>query len=183
MNNATFTQDALVRLDDPQVAVLFPDQQQRFFVRPQQHSDSIAGPSLSPSAFLSGSQEMPQYEWVVRVPTPPVQRERITALQRWVGLVESVGDASFTARISDETNTTNPIEEVELPLDEVSASDRELVVSGGTFYWSIGYRDSADGQRERISTLRFARQPKISLSEQNRIIRQADELTALLERE
>ena len=183
MINATFTQDALVRLDDPQVAVLFPDQQKRFLVLTQQHSESIAGPSLSPSVFPSGSQELPQHEWVVRLPPPPVPRERITALQRWVGLVEFVGNTTFTARISDETNTTNPIEEVELPLDEVSASDRELAVPGGTFYWSIGYRDSADGQRERISTLRFARQPKISLSEQNRIIRQADELTALLERE
>jgi hypothetical protein len=183
MNNATFTQDALVRLDDPQLAVLFPDQQKRFFVSPQQHAESTLGPSLVPSVVPSGSQQLPQHEWVVRLPPPPVPRERITALQRWVGLVESVGNTTFIARISDETNTTNPIEEVELPLEEVSASDRELAVPGGTFYWSIGYRDSADGQRERISTLRFARQPKISLSEQNRIIRQADELTALLERE
>ena len=183
MSYATLTQDVLARPNDPQSGVVFPDQQKRFLVRPLQTPDTIAGPSLSPSGFPSGQNDMRQDEWVVSLPAMPVSRERITALQRWVGLVESVGEVSFTARISDETNIANPIEEIELPLDEVSASDRELAVPGSTFYWSIGYRDSADGQRERISTLRFARQPKISLSEQTRIMRQADELTALLERE
>lgn len=183
MNHITLTQDILARSAEPHVGVLFPNQQKKFLVLSPQLQEKVVGPSLSPSVSASGRCEMPVQDWIVPVPAMPVSGERITALQSWVGLVESVSETSFTARISDETNTANPIEEIELPLDEVSGSDRTLVVPGGTFYWSIGYRDSADGQRERISTLRFARQPRISFPEQTRIIRQADELTALLERE
>jgi hypothetical protein len=68
----------------------------------------------------------------------------------------------FVAVVNDATNSQNPAEQVEVDLEEVSTSDLPLLAEGATFYWCIGYRDTPGGQRERISTLRFARQPHLS---------------------
>lgn len=102
-------------------------------------------------------------------------------LQSWVGLVESVAGETFVARITDEKNSANPIEEVELPVDEVSASDRSLLQVGATFYWSIGYETSRDGQLRRVSAIRFARQPNMSAFEEARVLREAEALAAVLQ--
>ena len=51
------------------------------------------------------------------------------------------------------------------------------------FYWSIGYRDTPGGQRDRISTLRFARQPHFRKADLKRIFEQADFSAALLQSE
>ena len=57
------------------------------------------------------------------------------------------------------TNKWNE-EAVELPLDEISHGDKELVKVGAAFYWSIGYADSKTGQRRRESITRFRRLPE-----------------------
>jgi hypothetical protein len=75
----------------------------------------------------------------------------------------------------------NPLEEVELDREEVSKSDLPLLAKGAVFYCSIGYRDTPGGQRERIFTLRFARQPRLSRAEVKRIFEEADRLAAFLE--
>jgi hypothetical protein len=47
----------------------------------------------------------------------------------------------------------------EIPIEEISSSDHDLLREGAVFYWTIGYRDSTSGQRERISIIRFRRLP------------------------
>lgn len=105
----------------------------------------------------------------------------VIALQRWTGRVERVLSNRFVAIVHDITNPTNPAEEVELDLEEVSPADRGLVAEGAMFYWSIVYRDSKSGQRERIAAIRFARQPKLSDQDVEDIFREADEMIAFLE--
>jgi len=102
MNNATLTQDLLARPGGAEAGVLFPDQQKKFLVRPAQVTRESAGPSILPSVSQSGLNDILQREVIVPLPVMPPTRERITALQNWVGLVEFVGESSFVARISDE---------------------------------------------------------------------------------
>lgn len=118
---------------------------------------------------------------LVRLPSLREAEWRITVLQRWVGHVESVGSDKLLAIITDATNPHHPPEEVELDIDEVSGSDRPLLCKGAAFYWSIGYRDTIGGQRERISALRFVRQPHLPQLDVDRIFAQADQLAAFLE--
>jgi hypothetical protein len=84
--------------------------------------------------------------------------EQFQVLQKWEGVVLSLEDNIFWARLKDRTND-NPDEEVEIELDEVLPDDRELVEPGAAFYWSIGHLHKAHGQRIRASEIRFRRIP------------------------
>ena len=86
------------------------------------------------------------------------RRGKLTTLQRWEGNVVEVKEQAFVARLADRT-TSREDEEGEVSLEEVSPADRNLVVPGAVFYWSIGYLDHRNGQRTRESLLRFRRLP------------------------
>jgi hypothetical protein len=123
----------------------------------------------------------------LKVPDPLVRlsavresESKVTVIQKWVGRVERFVHGKLTAVVTDLTNPKNPPEEVEMSADEISSSDLPLAVVGATFYWSVGYRDSRGGQRERVSTLRFARQPQLSKRTLSRVYQQADEIASLL---
>jgi hypothetical protein len=126
---------------------------------------------------------------LVDLPTPvrvPVSRDlpgRVRVLQLWNGIVQEVKNDSFTALVRDRSNAGAPSELVELAVNEVSSGDRALLCEGAPFYWSIAYRDAPTGQRERVSSLRFARQPRVSNEQRARIFDRADRLAALLEDE
>lgn len=99
----------------------------------------------------------------VRVLRPTVvtprlpELERFVALESWEGVVEEVLADSFVARL--QSTHGGSLEIAEIAIREVSRVDRELVVPGGYFYWSVGYRDSPSGQRTRASVIRFRRLP------------------------
>jgi len=63
---------------------------------------------------------------------------RFVVLQRWEGIVQEVEDDGFWARLDDLADV-RPTEFVKLPLARVDDDDRELVVPGGVFYWTIGH--------------------------------------------
>lgn len=100
----------------------------------------------------------------VWTPAPKPAKEAFLALQRWEGIVTECLADSFLARLTDLTSE-GPAEEVELSIHDVAPEDRSLVENGAVFYWSIGYRDDASGQRSRASTLRFRRLPVWSVAE------------------
>ena len=102
------------------------------------------------------------------------------ALQRWEGVVLDVGQETFTARLADRTSPSREEEEVEIPLDEVSRSDLNLLSPGAIFYWSIGYLDRPSGQRLRESVIRFRRLPAWSRHELDVARRRAKELRDFL---
>lgn len=106
---------------------------------------------------------------------------KVRALQRWTGRVERVLQDRFVAIIRDITSPENPEEEVELDIQEVSGPDRSMVAPGAIFYWSIVYRDTRGGQRERLAILRFARQPKLSQTDVEDIYSEADRTADLLQ--
>ena len=95
------------------------------------------------------------------LPVPPLREVPYTfrLLQQWEGTVTEVGEGEFTAELRDITEPANCREEAVFDTDEISPDDQPLLELGAVFRWSIGYRTSAAGQRERVSQLRFVRIP------------------------
>jgi hypothetical protein len=118
---------------------------------------------------------------LLRLPSLKESKWKVTVLQQWVGRVERIERHTFYAVLNDATNSQNPPEEVELEIAEISPSDLSLFIPGATFYWSIGYQDTPGGQRQRVSVLRIARRPRLSDSDVDRVLRQADSLADFLE--
>jgi hypothetical protein len=138
-------------------------------------------PNETSRPSVQGQATTQRDDVLVRLPSLREAEWRITVLQRWVGRVQRVGSNKFLAIITDATNPHHPPENVKLDIDEVSGSDRALLCEGAAFYWSIGYRDTIGGQRERISALRFVRQPHLRQPDVDRILAQADQLATFLE--
>ena len=164
-----------------EIGALFRWPYGEFLVRSPKSEERLP---LDPNMVIRASpqgQHRTREDVLVRLPSLRESKWKVRVLQRWVGRVEQVSADRFFAVLSDATSSRNPQEQVELDLNEVSESDLSLLAQGATFYWSIGYRDTPGGQRERISTLRFARQPRLSKAEVNRIFEQADHVAALLE--
>ena len=185
MAASTSFHDAIVRTGaaGPEVEALFPAIQKRFLVR--QPLNAIKAQfccrTNEVQQATSQDQRADHADVLVRLPSLRESKWKITVLQQWIGRVEHVEADRFLAAIADATNVQNPPEQVELDLREVSDSDLALLGDGATFYWSIGYRDTPGGQRERISTLRFARQPHLSGTAVTKIFEQADRSAAFLE--
>lgn len=118
----------------------------------------------------AGSRPRP----VILRPFDPRPRPTVHLLAEWEGVVLGVGEELFTARLMSRTSDT-PDEEVELPLAEVSDFDHDLVVEGGIFYLSIGYRVEPAGQRSRVGMIRFRRLPAWSATDIAEAQREASE--------
>lgn len=173
--------DAILRPGTPAAGILFSSQQvasEQFLFREPTHQAPTPSEDLS---TLQGQPDAttPQYA-LVRLPDLRMSPSKVMVLQRWIGRVASVQNDRFVAVTTDATNPRNPEEEVEFDLLEVSESDRALVAEGAVFYWSIGYRDSHGGQRERISSLRFVRSPRLHASTVKQVFDRADRMAAVL---
>ena len=112
------------------------------------------------------------------LPVPPVRPAPYTfrLLQQWEGTVTEVADGEFSAELRDLTDPANYREEATFDLDEVSPDDQSLLALGAVFRWSIGYKTSNAGQRERVSQLRFVRIPGWRKSAVEEIERRATQL-------
>jgi hypothetical protein len=110
-----------------------------------------------PTASSLGAQiPMPKPLVVKRLPA--VEQPRFVVLQKWEGVVLSVGNDMFIARLINQTDS-GPDQEAEFSKDEIDKPDHPLMQPGAIFYWTLGYSDSPGGQRNRISSLRFRRLP------------------------
>lgn len=111
------------------------------------------------------------------LPAPSEGRpDRFKLLQKWEGTVVRCSDSEFMAVLREEGE---PEQEATFDLEEVPEGDRALVVPGGIFYWSIGYRDRR-GQRFRESLIRFRRMPAWTKREIDRAQKEADEIITAL---
>jgi hypothetical protein len=113
-----------------------------------EHTDTTTRRALEPRGrrvFFLRNKFNPQHNFKV--------------LQRWEGIVSEVLQDECIAQIRDLTAPDNPVEEISFSVEEIPESDRHLAQPGAVFYWSIGYDDRIDGQRNRRSTIRFRRLP------------------------
>ena len=106
-------------------------------------------------------------------------QDHIISLQKWQGYVIKIQNGSLLVRLIDLTES-GPEEEAEIPLEELSEDDKELIKPGAVFYWNIGYKDSFTGQRTRISIIRFQRLPKWSKEDIDAAIQRADSLQKII---
>lgn len=97
------------------------------------------------------------------------------SLQKWEGVVLSISQDSFCARLHDLT-AINPEEEAEFSIEDVKEDDKDLLQLGAVFYWSIGYFTSRTGQKMRSSIIKFRRLPAWSAKEIKAIEQRACEL-------
>jgi hypothetical protein len=94
----------------------------------------------------------------------PARSNRVNhmvSLQKWQGYVLKVLPEFLLVRLIDLTQK-GADEEAEIPIDEISRDDEDLIKPGAIFYWNIGYLDSYTGQRTRVSVIRFQRLPRWS---------------------
>lgn len=92
-------------------------------------------------------------------------RRRFIALQKWEGTVIELENGIIRAEIRDLMRREQAIEEITFSFEDISQSERSLVLAGAVFYWTIGYVDTATGQRKRESTISFRRLPAWRRSE------------------
>ena len=116
---------------------------------------------------------------LIRLAAGSLPKERIRVLQQWEGVVTDVGEDSFWADLQDLGDSSLPIEIVELPIEEGPEDDRDLLVEGGIFYWSIGYETSVGGQLRRMSEIRLRRTPRWTKRAIQRVRQRAEELFEL----
>ena len=115
--------------------------------------------------------EYPSDMGVVRHPANPMEFPREVILQEWEGQVQEVLARTFTARLVDLTSKeSEETEEVDLPLDDLSESDKASIAPGSIFRWIIGHR-YRDGEKERFTRVIVRRLPIWTAQE----IRAADE--------
>jgi len=95
---------------------------------------------------------------VIVLPGPFKPRHRFKVLQQFEGTLLEISGDECRARIRD---LTKPgfVEEITFSIEEISESDHNIAVPGAVFYWDIGYQDRIDGQRLRVSSVRFRRIP------------------------
>jgi hypothetical protein len=178
----TSYQNEIVRAGSAEIGVLFPITRKAYLAR-----EAVPNSYKRNEEFEQTLLESTQHNYsdatrdvLIRLPSVTQSHPKVTVLQQWLGRVERVVGDEVIAVISDTTHPRNPLEEISLSVDEIPSSDLPLASQGAVFYWTIGYRDTLGGQRERVSTIRFARQPRLSDRRVKEIFQGADEIAALL---
>lgn len=101
-------------------------------------------------------------------------------LQSWRGVVTEQKADSFIGVIEDSTNPIYPAEQVEIPFEELTDSDRRLVKGGALFEWTIGLVTEG-GEKKRISLVRLRRLPSLTSGDLARAKARALEIKAKLD--
>ncbi len=108
------------------------------------------------------------------------RKGHFVSLKKWEGIVESVFESSFVARIKDVANEV-PDERVEIDFDELTNIDeKKMIEVGAIFSWTMGYHVSSGGTRKRQAILIFRRMPKWTEEDIQRGYKVADEMFAKL---
>lgn len=114
-----------------------------------------------------------------RVPQTKVLRshpdQRYILLKKYEGFVTARGEDSFAARLF-ESNSDYPVVEAEFGLEELSETDRNLVVEGASLVWTIGYAYEGS-TRKRESMIYLRRLPAWSRKELEQARKAAEDLT------
>lgn len=80
--------------------------------------------------------------------------------EKWEGNVVQISDEFFSADLVSLTKEM-PLEQIDLPHDQVQPEDRELLKLGASFYLTVGHAFKKSGERGVQMVLRFKRLPDI----------------------
>ena len=141
------------------------------------HSDMVG---LSAQRTTNGEKQSETYV-PLHIPKPRNSEYQTEVLQQWEGIVEEVGDENFTARLRDLTNKEHyPGEMAELPRDDISDDDRELLREGAVFYLTVGRLIHFSGRQKRFGDIVFRRLPGWTSSTLDRAEKRAERLSRFL---
>jgi len=101
--------------------------------------------------------------------------QRYIQLKKYEGFVTARDENSFWARLF-ENDSDYPVIEAEFDLEELSETDRKLVVEGAPMVWTIGYGYEGS-TRKRESLIYLRRLPAWSDKELEKGRAAADDLT------
>ncbi|KPM30888.1 Hypothetical protein I595_2865 [Croceitalea dokdonensis DOKDO 023] len=104
-------------------------------------------------------------------------RDYSISSQKWIGIIEEIFLDTFKAKLIDQSRE-GTFEIGEFDIEDVSPDDKDFLIQGGVFYWSVGY-EMVNGQRKGQSILRFKR--TASLETDNYFGKGFDTGAALLE--
>jgi hypothetical protein len=97
--------------------------------------------------------DLPQYK-----PLPGRPNQSLAALQEWEGVVTAVENDLMRASMIDITAGGGGTEDIaEIPLSEISETDRSRIMPGAVFRWVIGYLRTASGTQMNTSVIYFRR--------------------------
>jgi hypothetical protein len=135
----------------------------------------------SPSVTDAGERSSAPAK-VARVPQTRVLRgssdQRYILLKKYEGFVTARSEDSFSARLF-ENHSDYPVVEAEFDLEELSETDRKLVVEGAAMVWTIGY--AYDGNtRKRESLIYLRRLPAWNDKELEQGRKAAEALTSAI---
>ena len=118
------------------------------------------------------------------LPKPQEVRYSFSVLQEWEGYVVSISSENFTARLVDVTkNCSIEDEEADFLLDDLADTDRSRICLGAIFRWTIGYRRSQGGTKDRSSRIVFRNLPAWTKKELEKNRRDAAEWASELNNE
>lgn len=126
--------------------------------------------SMQPESTSDGNHGDISLAAPVRLRPSSTSIRRFTILQQWEGVVDEVGEDSFTAHLRDLTEPDSPLEFAEIPiLGNISPIDRALLLPGQVFYWSLGHEIRPPCQVVNASQIRFRRVAQWSASSMRRL--------------
>jgi len=94
----------------------------------------------------------------------------------WECTVDALIGETFLATLRSLKDPADSEKEAEIPVDEVSSDDRELLEVGAVFYWTMGYEVSPSGTRRRFSQIKFRRLPAWTRRDLRHVEQRADAL-------
>jgi hypothetical protein len=109
------------------------------------------------------------------------QETRVEVHQQWEGVVSSIDGDEFSVVLRDLTHPDGGEHEAVLPIEEIPEDDLPLLQVGAVLYWTIGYRQSRTGQRDRVSSICLRKSPAWTRADIARVQREARALDDLWE--
>ena len=127
-------------------------------------------------------EEQSEVHIPLHIPKPRNPEYQTEVLQQWEGIVETVGNESFTSRLRDLTNKEYyPREIAELPIEDISDDDQELLQEGAVFYLTVGRSIHFSGRQQRFGHIVFRRLPGWTPSTLRRAEKRAERLSRFLD--
>ena len=153
-------------------------------LKPQPAPEPESARSAAANSDLTSTASPPARDISELKPVAPERpsfgKRGFAPLYQWEGVVEEVNDIGFRARLvpfEDGQPDASRIEYADFEFDDLADdSDRELVVEGAVFYWTVGKSRNTAGTNTNTSLVRFRRLLAATPYQMRKSAREAAEL-------
>lgn len=158
------------------LAELLIDRANSIKVSEQSDLDSLGYTSLYPIESGGLSDQLKSLNQIVSDSHKSPPMLNFVALQEWEGYVTEIFEDSFSAILVDTTlEETEPGEQAEFDIEEISNHGQSLLKVGAVFVWTIGY-NTVGSTKQRSSQIVFRNLPAFSEKELGEAKSEAEQL-------